>query len=152
MAKNVNYDPNRDRSEEIRKAKGNPNKNLHAKKAGSNYGGYRAAEEKARKEKEGKTAVKLPLWMNLTLAGLFVLLTVALILGNTVLKNNAWMIHSTSILLGGVCAFLFYTRRWRVQREPERNTGFYKFIQLVLCVVAVIYVALGFMGLTAILG
>ena len=38
MAKNVNYDPNRDRSEEIRKAKGNPNKNLHAKKAGSNYG------------------------------------------------------------------------------------------------------------------
>ena len=152
MAKNVNYDPNRDRSEEIRKAKGNPTKHIHAKKAGSNYGGYLAAEEKARKEKEAKTAVKLPLWMNLTLAGLFVLLTVALILGNTVLKNNAWMIHSTSILLGGVCAFLFYTRRWRVQREPERNTGFYKFIQLVLCVVAVIYVALGFMGLTATLG
>ena len=45
MAKNKiysNINPYPDREEEIRKAKGNPNKNNHSKKKNSNYGGYTA--------------------------------------------------------------------------------------------------------------
>ena len=43
MAKNKVYsqiNQYANREEEIRKAKGNPNKNNHAKKKNSNYGGY----------------------------------------------------------------------------------------------------------------
>ena len=46
MAKNSQIysanNPYGNRDEEIRKAKGNPNKNIHAKKKNSNYGGYNA--------------------------------------------------------------------------------------------------------------
>ena len=47
MAKNSQIysanNPYGNRDEEIRKAKGNPNKNIHAKKKNSNYGGYNGA-------------------------------------------------------------------------------------------------------------
>ena len=53
MAKNSQIysanNPYGNRDEEIRKAKGNPNKNIHAKKKNSNYGGYNGAAEKAHK-------------------------------------------------------------------------------------------------------
>ena len=45
MAKNKDYsqiNQYANRQEEIRKAKGNPNKNNHAKKKNSNYSGYTA--------------------------------------------------------------------------------------------------------------
>ena len=43
MAKNnykMNVNQYSNQAEQIRKAKGNPNKNIHAKKKNSNYGGY----------------------------------------------------------------------------------------------------------------
>ena len=58
MAKNSQIysanNPYGNRDEEIRKAKGNPNKNIHAKKKNSNYGGYNGAAEKAHKAAEEK--------------------------------------------------------------------------------------------------
>ena len=48
MAKNSTpYDPYRSQQEAIRKAKGNPNKNIHHKKNNSNYGGGDYQKEKA---------------------------------------------------------------------------------------------------------
>ena len=77
MAKNKiysNINPYPNREEEIRKAKGNPNKNNHSKKKNSNYGGYTAGTymagklaEKARQQER----VKLPMWLNITLIALF---------------------------------------------------------------------------------
>ena len=72
MAKNSQIysanNPYGNRDEEIRKAKGNPNKNIHAKKKNSNYGGYNGAAEKAHKAAEEKSTLnKLPTWMKVTL-------------------------------------------------------------------------------------
>ena len=48
MAKNSTpYDPYRSQQEAIRKAKGDPNKNIHHKKNNSNYGGGDYQKEKA---------------------------------------------------------------------------------------------------------
>ena len=52
MAKNKVYsqvNQYANREEEIRKAKGNPNKNNHSKKKNSNYGGYSAGSYMAQK-------------------------------------------------------------------------------------------------------
>lgn len=149
MAKNETYNPYANRDEQIRKAKGNPNKNVHAKKAGSNYGGYGAAERKAAEVKKRNEKIKLPTWMMILLAVLFSLLLVALILRTTVLKDNLIMTHATSILVGVVCAVLYYTRRWRAERQPELNTGIYKIISVALCVFALLYAGIGVMGLSA---
>lgn len=149
MAKNEAYNPYANRDEQIRKAKGNPNKNVHAKKAGSNYGGYGAAERKAAEVKKRNEKIKLPTWMMILLAVLFSLLLVALILRTTVLKDNLIMTHATSILVGVVCAVLYYTRRWRAERQPELNTGIYKIISVALCVFALLYAGIGVMGLSA---
>ena len=73
MAKNSQIysanNPYGNRDEEIRKAKGNPNKNIHAKKKNSNYGGYNGAAEKAHKAAEKESTLnKLPTWMKVTRA------------------------------------------------------------------------------------
>ena len=149
--KNDVYNPYADRTEQIRKAKGNPNKNLHAKKSGSNYGGYRAAEQRAARAQKADEKIKLPTWMIVTLAVLFGLLVAALILRTTVLKENVLTTHITSILVGVVCAFLFYTRRWRTERQPELNTTIYKIITVALCIFAVLYAGIGIMGVSAVL-
>jgi len=130
-------------------SQGQPNKNVHAKKAGSNYGGYGAAERKAAEVKKRNEKIKLPTWMMILLAVLFSLLLVALILRTTVLKDNLIMTHATSILVGVVCAVLYYTRRWRAERQPELNTGIYKIISVALCVFALLYAGIGVMGLSA---
>ena len=82
------------REEEIRKAKGNPNKNNHAKKKNSNYGGYSTsagsymAQKLAERGKQ-QERVKLPMWLNITLIVLFAAIAVTLILRFTVYKENS---------------------------------------------------------------
>ena len=150
MAKNNNvYNPYADRTEQIRKAKGNPNKNVHAKKSGSNYGGYRAAERKAAQAAQANEKVKLPSWMFVLLAVLFGLLAAALILRSTVWKDSLVMAHVTNLLVGLMCAALYYSRRWRVERQPELNTTIYKVISIALCVFALLYAGIGVMGISA---
>ena len=59
MAKNSTpYDPYRSQQEAIRKAKGNPNKNIHHKKNNSNYGGGDYQKEKAALKSQATEKVK----------------------------------------------------------------------------------------------
>ena len=108
MAKNKAYsqiNQYANREEEIRKAKGNPNKNNHAKKKNSNYGGYSTgagsymAQKLAEKGRQ-QERVKLPMWLNITLIVLFAAIAVTLILRFTVYKENQLMNYISSLLLG----------------------------------------------------
>lgn len=149
MAKNnyrttVNQYANRE--EAVRKAKGNPNKNVHAKKKNSNYGGYTyghyVADKIGRKVKE-QEHVQLPTWMRVALIVDFAVLIVLLVLRLTVLKENMVVAQVTTLMLGVTCAVLFYIRRFKHQQKG----GMYKVIQVLLCIVAVIYIAMGVIGL-----
>ncbi len=96
MAKNKVYsqiNQYANREEEIRKAKGNPNKNNHAKKKNSNYGGYSTsagsymAQKLAERGKQ-QERVKLPMWLNITLIVLFAAIAVTLILQKIHIKEK----------------------------------------------------------------
>ena len=69
MAKNkaqVNVNHYANQEEAIRKAKGNPNKNVHHKKKNSNYGGYTAGNYMAQKimdKAAQQERVQLPTWL-----------------------------------------------------------------------------------------
>ena len=90
MAKNnykMNVNQYANQEESIRKAKGNPNKNVHHKKKNSNYGGSATGAYMAQKvvEKVNKQErVKLPKWLNITLITLFAAIIITLILRLTV--------------------------------------------------------------------
>ena len=77
MAKNsykANVNQYANQEEAIRKAKGNPNKNIHSKKKNSNYGGYTTGAYMAQKVAEKvnqQEKVKLPTWLNVTLIAEF---------------------------------------------------------------------------------
>lgn len=146
---NVNQYASRD--EEIRKAKGNPNKNIHAKKKNSNYGGYAAGHRPADKTGEGarqQERVKLPTWMNVTLIIDLVVILALLLLRMTALKDSDLLTYCTTLLLGLTCAFLFYVRRFK----HKVKTTMYKVIQVVLGLVAVVYVYMGIVGILAMFG
>lgn len=155
MAKNsykasVNQYANKE--EEIRKAKGNPNKNIHKKKGNSNYGGYTAgnymADKLAQKVRE-QEKVQLPTWQKVTLAVLFIVLIVLLVLRLTIWKDNIFMSYVTTILLGVACGVLFYVRRFN---HKQRDKSGYKIIQALLAIIAVLYIGMGAMGLVAYFG
>ena len=70
--------------EAIRKAKGNPNKNVHRKKKNSNYGGYTAGNYMAQKimdKAAQQERVQLPTWLKIWLGVVFGALLVVLVLG-----------------------------------------------------------------------
>ena len=80
--------------EAIRKAKGNPNKNIHHKKNNSNYGGGDYQKEKAALKSQPTEKVKLPLWLKITLGVLFgvlawILVIAMLLLWPQLLSGNA---------------------------------------------------------------
>ena len=140
MAKNSQIysanNPYGNRDEEIRKAKGNPNKNIHAKKKNSNYGGYNGAEEKS-------TLNKLPTWMKVTLIVDIVVIVVLLILRLGVLKNNAPLSYITTLFLGLTCAFLAYMRNYQYKKKSTA----YKILQVILILMAILYIYMGAMGI-----
>lgn len=148
MAKNRQIysasNPYGNRDEEIRKAKGNPNKNVHAKKKNSNYGGYNAAAEKARKTAEEESdRIKLPTWMKVLLIVDIAAIVVLLVLRLGVLKDNDLLSYITTIVLGMTCAFLAYLRSYQYKKK---TTG-YKILQVILILMAVFYVYMGAMGI-----
>ena len=101
MAKNnTPQDPYVRQQAAIRKAKGNPNKNVHHKKNNSNYGGGDYQKAKAAQAAKKPERAKLPLWLKITLGVLFGVLMAALILRMTVYKDNLFMNYLTSLLLG----------------------------------------------------
>lgn len=148
MAKKNSYDPYRSQQEAIRKAKGNPNKNLHHKKNNSNYGGKDYLKEKTelKASQQRKEQVKLPLWLKITLGVLFALLITSLILRLTTFKDapNALLDSSSSLLLGLACGALFYIRRF-LHKKKEGKV--YNIITLALAVFCVVYGCMGIIGL-----
>lgn len=155
MAKNKiysNINPYPDREEEIRKAKGNPNKNNHSKKKNSNYGGYTAgtymAGKLAEKAKQ-QERVKLPMWLNITLIALFAAIAVTLILRFTVYKDNLLVNYISSLLLGVTCLVLFYTRRFK---HTKKNSTMYSIVTVLLTVMGVVYTGMGLLGILTMFG
>lgn len=157
MAKNKVYsqiNQYANREEEIRKAKGNPNKNNHAKKKNSNYGGYSTstgsymAQKLAERGKQ-QERVKLPMWLNITLIVLFAAIAVTLILRFTVYKENQLMNYISSLLLGVTCLVLFYTRRFK---HTKKDSTFYTLVTVLLTVMGIVYTAMGLIGILTMFG
>ena len=150
MAKNnVPMDSYTRQQEAIRKAKGNPNKNVHHKKNNSNYGGGDYQRAKAAQAAKKPERVKLPLWLKITLGVLFGVLLAALILRMTVYKESLFMNYLTSLLLGLACAALFYTRQFR---NSKKDGKLYTVITVLLAIMAVIYGGMGLLGLLTYFG
>ena len=157
MAKNKDYsqiNQYANRQEEIRKAKGNPNKNNHAKKKNSNYGGYSTsagsymAQKLAERGKQ-QERVKLPMWLNITLGALFAAVLTTLILRMTVLKDSMPLNYLSALLLGVTCLVLFYIRRFR---HTKKSGALYTVVTILLSVMGVVYTGMGIIGLLTIAG
>ena len=155
MAKNKVYsqvNQYANREEEIRKAKGNPNKNNHAKKKNSNYGGYTTGAYMAQKLAEKgrqQERVKLPLWLNIVLIALFAAIAVTLLLRFTVYKDSQWLNCISSLLLGVTCLVLFYTRRFK---HTKKDSTFYTLVTILLTVMGIVYTGMGLIGLVTLAG
>ena len=135
------------RERNIQKAKGNPNKNKHQKKNGSNYQSAAMAQRMAEKMRN-KEHVKLPKWLSITLIVLFIAIVITLILRLAVWKDNLTLAYFSSLLLGITCGVLFYTRRFF---RKKKQGAFYSIISVLLAVACVFYTMGGFIGLTGIL-
>ena len=155
MAKNkaqVNVNHYANQEEAIRKAKGNPNKNVHHKKKNSNYGGYTTGAYMAHKVAEtvGKQErVKLPMWLNVTLGVEFAAVMAVLILRLTAFKESALMTHLSSVLLGVTCGTLFYIRKYK---NTKKTGALYSIITIVLVVMCLLYTTFGLLGLLGFFG
>ena len=155
MAKNsykANVNQYANQEEAIRKAKGNPNKNIHSKKKNSNYGGYTTGAYMAHKVAEtvGKQErVKLPMWLNVTLGVEFAAVMAVLILRLTAFKESALMTHLSSVLLGVTCGTLFYIRKYK---NTKKTGALYSIITIVLVVMCLLYTTFGLLGLLGYFG
>lgn len=146
MAKN-NMGPNNldQQQTAIRKAKGNPNKNVHQKKNGSNYKGYSAAQKEAEATKASRKPAKnpLPVWVIITMAVIFVVLIAVLVLMNTTMKDNLLFSQIASMIIGISCGALFYMRRFT--KNPDSK--FQDILYVILAVMAVVMTFMGAYGL-----
>ena len=155
MAKNKVYsqvNQYANREEEIRKAKGNPNKNNHSKKKNSNYGGYTAGRymaDKLTSKAAQQERVKLPMWLNITLGALFAAVLTTLILRMTVLKDSMPLNYLSALLLGVTCLVLFYTRRFK---HTKKDSTFYTLVTVLLTVMGIVYTAMGLIGILTMFG
>ena len=155
MAKNnyrMNVNQYANQEDNIRKAKGNPNKNIHHKKKNSNYGGYTAGSYMAQKimdKANQQERVKLPTWLKVWLGVLFAAVIVVLILRLTVYKDSILLNSLSSLLLGITCLSLFYIRRFK---HTKKESAVYKIITVVLTVCGVIYTFMGAVGLLSLAG
>ncbi len=157
MAKNTykGYNPAdfTQQQENIRKAKGNPNKNIHHKKNGSNYGGYASAAKKkaervAPPERKRESIFDMNRTQWIVFAVLIVAAAVGVILSNTALKDTAPARYLPSVAMGVPCCFLAYVG---FTNRDKKHTA----IQTVLLVVLALcglYALLGLMGLIGLLG
>ena len=155
MAKNnykMNVNQYSNQAEQIRKAKGNPNKNVHAKKKNSNYGGYSTGSYMAQKlvdKANQQERVKLPTWLNVTLGVEFAAVLIVLILRMTAFKDSSMLTHLSSLLLGVTCGTLFYIRKYK---HTKKNSGLYTVITIVLVIMCLLYTTFGVLGLLGFLG
>lgn len=155
MAKNkaqVNVNHYANQEEAIRKAKGNPNKNVHHKKKNSNYGGYTAGNYMAQKimdKAAQQERVQLPTWLKIWLGVVFGALLVVLVLRLAVYKDSALLNSLSSLLLGLACLSLFYIRRFK---HTKKDSTLYKAITVLLTICGVLYTVMGAVGLLILAG
>ena len=155
MAKNsykMNVNQYANQEEAIRKAKGNPNKNNHAKKKNSNYGGYTAGNYMAQKimdKAAQQERVQLPTWLKVWLGVVFGALLVVLVLRLAVYKDSVLLNSLSSLLLGLACLSLFYIRRFK---HTKKDSTLYKAITVLLTVCGVLYTVMGAVGLLILAG
>ena len=155
MAKNkaqVNVNHYANQEEAIRKAKGNPNKNVHHKKKNSNYGGYTAGNYMAQKiidKAAQQERVRLPTWLKIWLGVVFGALLVVLVLRLAVYKDSVLLNSLSSLLLGLACLSLFYIRRFK---HTKKDSTLYKAITVLLTICGVLYTVMGAVGLLILAG
>lgn len=155
MAKNkaqVNVNHYANQEEAIRKAKGNPNKNVHHKKKNSNYGGYTAGNYMAQKimdKAAQQERVQLPTWLKIWLGVVFGALLVVLVLRLAVYKDSVLLNSLSSLLLGLACLSLFYIRRFK---HTKKDSGLYKAITVILTICGIVYTFMGAVGLLTLAG
>lgn len=155
MAKNkaqVNVNHYANQEEAIRKAKGNPNKNVHHKKKNSNYGGYTAGNYMAQKimdKAAQQERVQLPTWLKIWLGVVFGALLVVLVLRLAVYKDSVLLNRLSSLLLGLACLSLFYIRRFK---HTKKDSTLYKAITVLLTICGVLYTVMGAVGLLILAG
>ncbi len=124
----------------IQKAKGNPNKNVHQKKNGSDY---HVRDRVQPESTQQQSTSQMPLWVKIALGVAFGVLLVMVILINTSLKGNPLAVHSTSLVTGLSCLLVYYSRRFLNKKE---TTGF-KVIGMILLVLGAIYAVMGAYGM-----
>lgn len=155
MAKNnyrMNVNQYANQEESIRKAKGNPNKNVHHKKKNSNYGGYTTGSYMAQKivdKASQQERVKLPTWLKVWLIVVFAAVLVVLVLRLTVYKDSALLNGLSCLLLGIACLSLFYIRRFK---HTKKDSFLYKAVTVILTVCGVLYTFMGAVGLLTLAG
>lgn len=155
MAKNkaqVNVNHYANQEEAIRKAKGNPNKNVHHKKKNSNYGGYTAGNYMAQKimdKAAQQERVQLPTWLKIWLGVVFGALLVVLVLRLAVYKDSVLLNILSSLLLGLACLSLFYIRRFK---HTKKDSTLYKAITVLLTICGALYTVMGAVGLLILAG
>ena len=139
------------KQEEIRKAKGNPNKNVHAKKNGSNYGGYteNAAPKKVADTSRSSRA-KMPKSWRIALIVSLAVMMVLIILRATPLKDNLILGYCTTLTLGLFCGGLFCYRK--IYRKAEDRDTAFNILQVILFLVAAFYILMSAMGILKLLG
>ena len=155
MAKNKDYsqiNQYANQEEAIRKAKGNPNKNIHSKKKNSNYGGYTAGNYMAQKimdKAAQQERVQLPTWLKIWLGVVFGALLVVLVLRLAVYKDSVLLNSLSALLLGVACLSLFYIRRFK---HTKKDSGLYKAVTVILTLCGVVYTFMGAVGLLTLAG
>ena len=158
MAKNKIYGMTNqyaNQEEQIRKAKGNPNKNHHSKKKNSNYGGYNATgtgayvANKISQKAANREKVQLPLGAKIALGVLFGAVIVTLILRLTAFPDSLWLTNISSLILGIACLTLFYVRK---HYHKKKSGSGYAMITLLLTIFGVLYTVIGAGGILSLLG
>jgi len=152
MAKNNGYDPTdyARQQENIRKAKGNPNKNIHHKKKNSNYGGVQRAPKVSermdtqRKRRESIFTMTPATWG--VFLGLLAAMIVLMILSSTTYQGNRLVSFLSSLVTGATCCVLAYNG-YRNRKRGVEATSFQTVLMILLAVLGVLYVAVGVMGL-----
>lgn len=155
MAKNNGYDPTdfARQQENIRKAKGNPNKNIHQKKKNSNYGGVqrtpKASERMDTQRKRRESIFTMPPATWGVFLGLLAVMIVLMILSSTTYQGNRLVSFLSSLVTGGTCCVLAYNA-YRNKKRGVEATSFQTVLMILLAVMGVLYAAVGLMGLLGI--
>ena len=138
--------------ENIRKAKGNPNKNIHHKKNGSNYGGggyiaKKQAERKEHFERKRESIFDMNKTQRIVFIVLLVLAVAGVILSGNVFKDTDTGKYLPSVAMGLPCCFLAYVG---FSNRFKTRTAFQTVLLVVLAFCG-LYALVGLLGLLGLL-